>query len=172
MAKKLERIFEYRVLLSKARELGIPLTPEEEARLDRLGQQLPTSVPPLDDRDPYTMMADPVPAEVVQGGRFQPCTIRNASGGGFALATLEPPPLGQRVLVQVREPQSPVEYTFPAQVVSRVVRGVSGMSVAFEGLPTQRTLGGRTSGVFTTDEHDDQTPTKRFPVPGRRGSRP
>jgi hypothetical protein len=168
MSKKLERIFEYRVLLAKARELAIPLTPDEEARLDRLGQQLPTAVPPLDDRDPYTLVSEPLPAEFVQSGRFQPCTIRNASGGGLALATVDPPVLDQRLLVHARDPRRPVEYTFPARVVSRVVRGVCGMSVAFEGLPTMRTFGGRASGVWSTE---DATPTTRIRLGGRNGSR-
>jgi hypothetical protein len=168
MSKKLERIFEYRVLLSKARELGIPLTPDEEARLDRLGQQLPTAVPPLDERDPYTLLSEPLPAEFVQSGRFQACTVHNASGAGLALVAIEPPVLGQRLLVHVRDPRRPVEYTFPARVISRVVRGVSGMSVAFEGLPTQRTFAGRTSGVWPAEE---ATPTTRLHhVGAKRGS--
>jgi hypothetical protein len=168
MAKRLEKIFEYRVLLSKARELGIPLSAEEEARLDRLGQQLPQSVPALDDRDTQTRLSEALPAEFVQAGRFQACTLRNASGAGFAMAAVEPPALGQRLLVHVRSPFGPIEYTFPARVVSRVVRGVAGMGVAFEGLPTQRALGGRASGVFTTE---DATPTSRVdPGSTRRGS--
>src|SRR5262245_57138488 len=158
MAKRLERIFEYRVLLAKTRELGIPLTEDELVRLDRLAQQLPEAVPPLDDRDLVTLLAEPAPAEFLIGGRFQVCTIRNASGSGFALATPEPPALGQRLLVYARNPRRPLEYTFPARVVSRVLRGVAGMSVSFEGMPTQRALGGRGSGVFTTDE---ATPTTR-----------
>ncbi len=160
MAEKLERIFEYRVLLSTARELGIPLSDEESARLDRLGQQLAPGVPPLDDRDPYTLLPEPMPAEYVHAGRFQPCTVHNAAAGGLALVATEPPVLGQRLLLHVRDARRPLEYTFPARVVSRVVRGLSGMSVAFEGLPTQRPLVGRSSGVWPTDE---RTPTVHNP---------
>jgi hypothetical protein len=153
MAPRLEQIFEYRVLLSRARELGIPLSLEEQARLDRLGRQLPTGVPPLDERDPHTRLAAPLAAEFVQAGRFQVCTLCNASSDGFALATADPPVLGQPLLVQVRGLRDATEYTFPARVVSRVVRGVSGMSVAFEGLPTERGLMGRSSsGVWPAED--------------------
>ena len=164
MTKRLEQIFEYRVLLSKTAELGIPLGDEELARLERFAQLLPASVPALDDRDLLTLLPEPAPAEYLIGGRFQVCTIRNASGMGFALATTEPPALGQRVLIYVRNGRAPVEYTFSARVVARVLRGVTGMSVTFEGMPTQRALGGRGSGVFVTDE---ATPTTRISVPNR-----
>jgi hypothetical protein len=165
MPDKLQRIFEYRVLLSRARELGIPLSDDEAAHLDLLGQELPSGVPPIDERDAHTVLPQPVPVEIVHAGRFQACTLRNAASGGLALVTAVPPQLGQRVLVHVRNPKRPVEYTFPARVVSRVVRGVCGMSVAFEGLPSQRALGGRTSGVFATDE---ATPTQVHHRPERR----
>jgi len=165
MAEKLERIFEYRLLLSRARELGIPLSPEESVRLDRLGQQLPSGVPPLDDRDPYTLLAEPLPAELVSNRRFRAATLRNASGAGLALVLNDPPALGERLLVHVRDLERPFEYTFPARVISRVVRGVCGMSVAFEGLPSRRDLGRRTSGVFAADE----TPTERLGVRGQNG---
>lgn len=165
MADKLQRIFEYRVLLSRARELGIPLSDDECERLDLLGQELPTGVPPIDDCDSHTVLLEPLAVEIVHAGRFQACTLRNAASGGLALVTAVPPQLGQRVLVHVRNPKRPVEYTFPARVVSRVVRGVCGMSVAFEGLPSQRALGGRTSGVFATE---DATPTEVHRHDGRR----
>jgi hypothetical protein len=167
MAEKLEQVFEYRMLLSKARELLIPLSDEESTRLDRLGQRLPTGVPPLDDRDPLTTLSTPLAAEYVHAGRFQPCSVRNLSGAGLALVTTEPPVLGQRLLVHVRDQHRPIEYTFPARVVARVVRGVSGMSVAFEGLPTQRALAGRSaSGVWATD---DPTPTSSAGTNRTRG---
>jgi hypothetical protein len=169
MAEKFERIFEYRVLLSKALELHIPLTGEQELRLRRLQQQLPQAVPALDDRDPYTLMPEPLHAEVVCAGRFSGCTLRNASGAGLAMTMPEPPALGQRVLVHVRDPHHSMQYTFPARVVSRVIKGTSGMSVAFEGLPSQAPSTPRSSGVFRAE--DETTPTEITSAGRRRGSR-
>jgi len=164
MPDKLQRIYEYRLLLSRARELGIPLGADESDRLDRLGQELESGVPTLDERAASTALPQPLPAEIVHAGRFLACSLRNVAAGGLALATSIPPALGQRVLVHVRDPKRPIEYTFPARVVSRVVRGVCGLSVAFEGLPSQRSLGGRTSGVYATE---DATPTAVHPSPKR-----
>ncbi len=152
MAEKLERIFEYRVLVSKARELHIPLTEQELARLTRLEQQLPQGVPSVDDRDPYTMLQEPLRVEFVHAGRFAPGTLCNASRDGFAIITVDPPPLGQRVTVHLTDHARGLEYTFPGRVIARVVKGATAMGVALEGLPTEARLGGRRSGVFRTDD--------------------
>ena len=128
MAEKLERIFEYRVLLAKAE--GIGLSPVEHARLERLGTQLPAVVPTLDERDPYTLVAEPFAAELLDREGFAPALVRNAGALGFALSVSEPPPLGRSLAVRVRDVRHPIEYTFPARVVSRVVSGLRGISVA------------------------------------------
>ena len=147
MADKLERIFEYRVLLHK-RERTPALSEAEGARLRRLRDQLAAVVPPLDDRDPYTLCSDPMLAELVDDAGLHPALLRNAAAEGFALSLEVPPPLGHRVAVRVRDAQHAIEYTFPARVVSRVVRGTCGISVAFEGLPSQAPLSTHASGVW------------------------
>lgn len=167
MAEKLERIFEFRVLLSKAHELQIPLTAQELARLERLKHQLPTGVPSCDERDPYTLLATPLPAQYVCGGRFGAGTVRNASGGGLAIATAQPPELGQRLIVHVREANHDIEYTFPGRVVVRVIKGITSVGVAFEGVPSQNRVAGRGSGVWRADE----TPTGNPNAPRDPGER-
>lgn len=168
MAEKLERIFEYRVLLSKAHELQIPLSPHEKARLARLQQQLPSEVPALDDRDAYTLLATPLPAQYVCGGRFGAGSVRNVSGGGLAIITSDPPELGQRLIVHVREVQHGIEYTFPCRIIARVLKGVPAIGVAFEGVPNLTRLGGHSSGVWRTEE--PTTTANRPRVPGKRHS--
>jgi hypothetical protein len=154
MGDKLERIFEYRVLYAKQRELQIPLTPNEESRLLRLRQQLPDRVPTLDERDAFTVLAAPLPAHFVDAGRFGSGMLRNASATGLAIATFEEPPsLGARLILHVQEPQQAIEYTFPCRVVVRVVKGNTSMGVVFEGVPSQARAGARNSGVWRADIH-------------------
>jgi hypothetical protein len=143
MAEKLERIFEYRVLLAKA-----GLSAAERTQLEHLGSHIPDVVPALDERDPYTLLIDPLPAEVLDSDGIMPGLVRNAGAGGLALSVSQPPALGRLLAVRVRDPRHPIEYTFPARVVSRVVRGLRGISVAFEGMPLQSPLVGRGSGVW------------------------
>lgn len=157
MAGKLERIFEYRVLLAKQGDLQNPLTATEQARLERLAGQLPGGVPSADDRNPYTLLSTPLPVQYIVGGRFGNGTARNATGDGMAIVAQNLPELGQRLILHVKQPQLGTEYTFPGRVISRVVKGVTSMGVAFDGLPTQHQARGRASGVFRTD----QTPSER-----------
>jgi hypothetical protein len=151
MGDKLARIFEYRVLYAKHRELQIPLTSNEDARLVRLRQQLPDRVPSLDERDVFTVLAAPLPAHFVAAGHFGSGTLRNASAVGLAIATFEEPPgLGQRLILHVQEPEQAIEYTFPCRVVVRVVKGTPSMGVMFEGVPSQVRVG-QSSGVWRSD---------------------
>lgn len=157
MGAKLERIFEFRVLHAKERDLQIPLTAQEEARLTRLQEQLPSRVPSVDDRDPFTLLTTPLPVNFTQAGKFGSGTLRNASAGGLAVATVElPPELGQRVIVHVQETLHGLEYSFPCRVISRVVKGVMAMGLVFEGVPSQARIDGKRSGVWRADQ--DLTP--------------
>jgi len=152
MGEKLARIFEYRVLFARHRDLQIPLSPNEEARLLRLRQQLPDRVPALDERDTLTLLAAPLPAHFVAAGHFGSGTLRNASATGMAIATLdEPPGLGQRLILHAQDPDQAIEYTFPCRVVVRVVKGTPSMGVAFEGVPSQTRVGQNNSGVWRSD---------------------
>jgi hypothetical protein len=160
---KLDRIFEYRVLLAKQRDLGMRLSAQEQARLERLAHQLPTEVPSADDRDPYTLLTEPVAVEFVVQRRQALGALRNASGGGFAITAAEPPELGARVVVHVREETHGIEYIFPGTVVSRVVKGVTAFGVSLTGLPTQTRLGRRSSGVWRSDPTPVERPIARKP---------
>ncbi|HEX2676466.1 MAG TPA: PilZ domain-containing protein [Polyangiales bacterium] len=174
MGDKLERIFEYRVLYAKERELQIPLSTQEASRLERLRHQLPSRVPSVDDRDPFTLLTTPLPVQFVAAGRFGAGVLRNASAVGLAVATGEPPELGQRLIVHVQEPLHGLEYTFPCRVVSRVVKGITSMGLVFEGVPSQTRIGGRSSGVWRQDTSPmDTSPKLRAEddtVPNLRGT--
>jgi hypothetical protein len=149
MGDKLARIFEYRVLYAKHRELQIPLTGSERARYAELRRRLPDRVPSLDERDVLTVLKNPLPAQFVAGGRFGSGVLRNGSATGLAIALgEEPPALGERLILHVQEPAHALEYTFPCRVVSRVVKGSPSMGVVFEGVPSQTRALGRTSGVW------------------------
>jgi hypothetical protein len=152
MADKLQRIFEYRVLLSKAQKRQPE--PDDQQRLERLGQLLPLAVPALDDRDPYTMLTEPLPIEFALEGRFVTGTLRNASGGGLGITTAQPPALGQPLTIHVQDRKRAVVYSFPARVVSRVLSGVPGMSLAFEGVPIQTRIASKSSGVWSAEQPD------------------
>jgi hypothetical protein len=146
MAEKLERIFEYRVLLARAESSA--LSPTERVQLEHLAAHLPAVVPALDERDPYTLLSEPLAAELLEVDGIAPALVRNAGACGLALSVSEPPPLGCALAVRVRDARHPIEYTFPGRVVSRVVRGLRGIGVAFEGMPLQAPLVGRGSGVW------------------------
>jgi len=155
MGDKLARIFEYRVLYAKQRELQIPLTRAEQERLVELRGDLPDHVPSADDRDLPTLLKNPLPAQFVAGGRFGSGTLRNGSAIGLAIVmSEEPPALGERLILHVQEPVEALEYTFPCRVIARVVKGVPSMGVVFEGVPSQTRAMGRTSGVWSHDGHD------------------
>jgi hypothetical protein len=119
-------------------------------------------VPPLDDRDPYTMLSEPLPIEFALEGRFLTGMLRNASGGGLAIATEQPPALGQPLTIHVQDRKRAVVYSFPARVVSRVLSGVPGMSLAFEGVPIQTRIASKSSGVWSSEqsEADDGTESR------------
>jgi hypothetical protein len=153
MGDTLARVFEYRVLYAKHRELQIPLTEEEQSRFGMLRRELPTHVPNADEHDAFTLLDEPLSAQYVGAGEFQSGILRNASAIGLAIETTEDPPkLGQRLIVHVQDPDSGVEYTFPVRVIARVVAGLPSMSVVFDGVPSETRALGRASGVFANDE--------------------
>ena len=168
MGETIERIFEYRLLYAKQRELQIPLSADEQRRLGELRSQLPNHVPTLDERDALTLLRFPLPVQYVAGGRFGSGVLRNGSAQGLAVETVEDPPaLGQRLIVHVQESAHGLEYTFPCRVIARVVKGVPSMGVVFEGVPAETRAVARTSGVFRPDpgfqeEELETTKVSRF----------
>jgi hypothetical protein len=152
MGDKLERIFEFRVLYAKQRELQIPLSLAERERALKLKQELPERVPSVDETDAFTVLPAPIAAQYVVGGHFGAGTLRNASAAGLAIATAEDPPaLGQRLILHVHDSTRGIEYTFPCRVVSRVVKAPASMGVRFEGVPSQSRTGHRTGSVWRSD---------------------
>ncbi len=149
--EKLDRIYELRMLLAREGELQIPLNDAETVRLARLERALGRRVPSVDERDSETWLPVPLPIQFTAQGTYGSGIVRNLSGGGMAVITSEPPALGQRMVVRVEDQLHGVEYVFPARVISRVVKGLAAMGVAFEGVPSQTRLGNRNSGVWRTE---------------------
>ena len=159
MGDQLERIFEYRVLYAKQRDLHIPLTSDERARVAQLEEELPDRVPAVDDRDAFTVLPTPLGVQYVVAGAFGVGTLFNVSATGVAVETEdEPPNLGQRLIVHVHDAQQGVEYTFPCRVVARVIKAPASMGLRFEGMPSQTRIGHSSglrwrSDVFPPEEH-------------------
>jgi hypothetical protein len=147
MSEKLDRILEYCDLETRLLH-GTGLLGAERARLDRLRDQMSANVPSLDDRDPYTLLSEPLPAQVITGSRVITGQLRNVSAAGIALSVDAPPPnLSERARIVARDGQRGMEYVFVGVVVSRVMKGGFGMALQLESLPTMLRMGGR-SGVF------------------------
>jgi hypothetical protein len=149
--ERLDGIYEIRMLLARQGELQIPLNDVESARLARLERALGSRVPSLDERDAETWLPKALPVQFTAQGTYGSGLVRNLSGGGMAIVTAEPPALGSRLVVRLADPSHGVEYIFPARVISRVVKGLTAMGVAFEGVPSQARLGNQTSGVWRPD---------------------
>lgn len=147
MSEKLDRILEFCDLESRLLH-GTGLSGGERARLDRLRETLSGNVPALDERDPYTLLGDALPAQVITGSAVVTAQLRNASAGGVALTVDGPPPsLGQRAKVVARDVERGLEYVFAGIVVARVVKGSYGMALQLDSMPSKLRLGGR-SGVY------------------------
>ncbi|HMI89930.1 MAG TPA: hypothetical protein VK509_01140 [Polyangiales bacterium] len=165
MADKLQRLFEYWVLRS--------LPPGDDfeqvqQRLERLQRQLHPGVPTLDERDPYTLLTEPLPVEFAHAGKFRMGNVVNAAADGLAVATSDPPALGQRISLHVHDRNKGSVYAFVGCVVSRVIAGTQGMSVALEGTPKQTRVASNSSGVWrAAEEEEQQQGSAPRPLPGR-----
>jgi hypothetical protein len=147
MSEKLDRILEYCDLLSRQHGGNLRQT-SDQIRLERLHEQLTSRVPSLDDRDPYTLLQTPLPAHIVTRSAVLTGQVRNAAGGGIAIAVdTTPPALSDEVKVTARDVQRGIEYAFVGIVVARIVKGGFGFSLAFGGAPARMRLGGQ-SGVY------------------------
>jgi hypothetical protein len=147
MSEKLDRILEYCDLLTRASSGGLT-EGIERARFERLRDQLSSRIPSLDERDPYTLLGTPLPAQIVTPSAVLTGQVRNAAGGGIALSVdTTPPALSEIVKVTARDVQRGIEYAFAGTVVARVVKGSYGFSLAFGGAPARMRLGGQ-SGVY------------------------
>lgn len=167
MADKLQRLFEYWVLRS--------LPPGDDfeqvqQRLERLQRQLHPGVPTLDERDPYTLMTEPLPVEFAHAGKFRMGNVVNAAADGLAIATSDPPALGQRISLHVHDRSKGAVYAFVGCVVARVIAGTQGMSVALEGTPKQTKVASSSSGVWRAAEEEQQQGSAPRPLPQKPGT--
>ncbi|MBN1656239.1 MAG: PilZ domain-containing protein [Deltaproteobacteria bacterium] len=164
MFEKLENIYELRMLVAMKQLLGISLNSKEEKRLSSLKKLLTMKVPRFDENDTKTALETPLFTQYTTAGGFGSGLIRNLSGGGMAILTYDPPPLGQRLIVHVTEQRHGIEYIFPCFVLSRVLKGNTSISVAFEGTPSQVRVGGQGSGVWQKDggnEGSSEQPSRK-----------
>jgi len=153
MADKLQRLFEYRALRAEP-----PSAHDEQAlaRIEQLQRQLPQGVPALDERDPYTLLTEPLPVEFAHAGRFRMDVVLNVGTDDLTVVTSDPPMLGQRISLHVHDRAHGAAYVFVGSVVARVVSGEThGMSVALEGPPRQTRLAKHSSGVWNASEPQD-----------------
>lgn len=147
MSEKLDRVLDYCDLENRLLH-GTGLSGAERARLDRLRDTLSPNVPALDERDPYTLLGEALPAQVITGGTVVTGQLRNVSATGVALSVDEPPPsLSQRAKVVARDVERGLEYVFAGIVVSRVMKGGYGMALQLDTPPSKLRVGGR-SGVY------------------------
>lgn len=158
MYEKLESIYEYRMLFAMQEHLGIPLSAREQQRLQILGKQLSNTVPKLDENDNKTVLETPLYAQYTTAGGFGSGLVRNISGGGMAILSVDLPPLNQRLIVHVMEPKHGIEYIFPCKVMSRTMKGLTSISIAFDGTPSQLRMGSAGSGVWCTDFNGENCP--------------
>jgi len=169
MSEKLDRILEYCDLETRLLH-GTGLLNDERVRLEKLREQLSTQVPSLDERDSYTLLSEPLPAEVITGSSVVMAQLRNASATGVALSTDDlPPSLSQRAKVVARDVQRGLEYVFAGYVVSRVVKGSYGMALQLEGMPSRLRLGGG-SGVYPRGGVTALTSERESSVSGNKKS--
>jgi hypothetical protein len=164
MSEKLDRILEYCDLESRLLH-GTGLSGSERLRFERLRETLSTQVPALDERDPYTLLSEALPAQVITGSAVITGRLRNASATGVALSVDAPPPsLSQRAKIIARDVERGMEYVFAGLVVSRVVKGSFGMAIQLDTIPSKLRLGGR-SGVYPRGGVTNEAPTTVRPQP-------
>jgi hypothetical protein len=164
MSEKLDRILEYCDLESRLLH-GTGLSGTERARLERLRETMSTQVPALDERDPYTLLSEVLPAQVITGSAVVTGQLRNASATGVALSVdAQPPGLSQRAKVVARDVERGLEYVFAGIVVSRVVKGAYGMALQLDTTPSKMRVGGR-SGVYPRGGVTNEAPTTVRPQP-------
>jgi hypothetical protein len=164
MSEKLDRILEYCDLESRLLH-GTGVSSDERVRLERLRETLSTQVPSLDERDPYTLLSEALPAQVITGSLAVTGQLRNASAAGVALSVdAQPPSLSSRAKVVARDVERGIEYVFMGIVVSRVVKGNYGMAVQLDTIPSKLRVGGR-SGVFARSGVTNEAPTTVRPQP-------
>lgn len=140
-------IHDYRMLRAKSDSLDIPLDDAERARLAGLERLLRGDVPGADEeRDNRVMprLPSPIPVHFTAPAGFETGRIRNVSGGGMAILTSRPAPIGAHTLIRLIDDDRGVEYLFPARVVWRTGGARPGMGVAFDGLPTRTRIGEQT----------------------------
>jgi hypothetical protein len=155
MCEKLETIYELRMLIAMKEALGIALSSKEERRRSSLQKAIGMKVPRVDENDSETALDPPLFTQFTKAGGFGSGLARNISGGGMAILTVDPPTLGQRLMVHVMEHKHGIEYIFPCCVVARVIKGNTSVSVAFEGTPSQLRIGGQGSGVWQSDSRPE-----------------
>ena len=140
MLSLLELVHDYQLLRVREGSLDDALDDADRARLLGLGRMLQGDVIGADSRRTMLRVPSPQPIEFTEPGGFAVGQIRNISGGGMAISTGRPLPMGTRTIVRVAEVSRGVEFVFPARVVwsSRSLSPI--MGVAFDGPPKKSAI--------------------------------
>lgn len=146
MRNLLEMIYEYQLLRSKERNLSIELDDGERVRLMGLYRLLQGETIDPTSRRELIRVKIPMPVQFTLPGGFESGEIRDASGGGFCIATAHPPAEGTRIIVRVAD--ASCEYVFPCRVVWRALRGPGRMGVELDGVPNRSFLSDEETGVW------------------------
>ncbi|MEM9194389.1 MAG: PilZ domain-containing protein [Myxococcota bacterium] len=162
MFNLLDAIYEYQLLIRKNRDMNIPLTEVEKARLVGLAQLLRGEYAHGSSGTRSVRMGRRVPVHFTVPGGFASGKLRNISPGGVAITTPHAVLKGSRTVLRVAEPRRGMEYTFPGRIVwtgagkadsadPRVV------GIAFDGTPTR--------SAFLVPEVGSWHPDVRFGEP-------
>jgi PilZ domain-containing protein len=147
MRNLLEMIYEYQRLRSKEQNLSIDLDDSERVRLMGLHRLLSGERFNAARRD-FLRVQLPLPVQFTLPGGFDSGEIRDLSGGGFCIVTLQPPAQGTRLVVRVADPLGGSEYVFPCRVVWRAMRGPARMGVELDGVPHRSAFLSEDTGVW------------------------
>lgn len=147
MVELIAMIFEYRLLRAKTDRLSITLGDTESCRLAALERMLSGEEDP--HRDPRRAMARARVRAFVRftlPGDIGIGELHDISAGGARIDTSHPPAPGTPVLLAVQLAPAH-EFVFPGRVVWRETRGVGSFGVAFDGVPTRRSLAHPVQGI-------------------------
>lgn len=148
MRNLLEMIYEYQLLRSKERHLGIELEEAERVRMMGLHRLLQGETIDTLSRRELLRVKLTMSVQFTMPGGFESGQLRDLAGGGFCILTQDPPAEGSRVVVRIADVRSTSEYVFPCRVVWRAARGQGRMGVQIDGVPHRSPMAGEDTGVW------------------------
>lgn len=151
MTDLLDMVYEYRLLLSKAERLQIPLDEGETARLMGLARLLEGEAPSKDARRRMPRLPFPSAVQFTIPGGFAIGEVRNVSGGGLSVITRARVDEHARTIVRIARPSEGVEYVFPCRVAWRTIDGLPMVGFEFDGVPSLTSYSAAPRGAWGAD---------------------